>query len=189
MHPIDLLRTLLHQRLAIAHQVAQVADGLGRNEAGTQQPMAQQVSEPFTVAYIGFSTRHRLHVLRVDQDHLTAAFQQVEHRSPIHSRTFHAHMRHPLASQPVDERLQAQGGGGKRAHLAAHLARGSAEQHTGHHRLLVHVQSCTAGIQDTQTHCRCPFLSAILAVDEKRAGREARKKLQVSYSYSRACPW
>jgi hypothetical protein len=81
----------------------------------------------------------------------------------------HRHMRDAFGGQPVGQVLQARRGGGKRAHDAAALATGRREQHTGHDRKLVHIQTCTAGIQHPQTHCSGPFLSAILAGDNAAA--------------------
>ena len=47
--------------------------------------MAQQVGDPGAVLDIGLATWHRLDVLRIDQDDLEAAFQDVEDRPPIHA--------------------------------------------------------------------------------------------------------
>ncbi len=103
--------------LRIAHQVAQIANGFGRNEAGFEQAMAQQVGEPFTILNVRFVAGHRLHVLGVDQDDLKAAFQDVEDRSPIDAGAFHGHMGDLADWQPVGQRLQPSRGGGEGAHL------------------------------------------------------------------------
>jgi hypothetical protein len=46
--------------------------------------MPQEIGQPLAVLDIGFASRHRLDVLRIDQDERTPLLQQVEHRSPIH---------------------------------------------------------------------------------------------------------
>ena len=175
--------------LAMAHEIAQVANGLGRNEAGGQQAVPQQVRQPFTVLDIGLVTRNGLHMLRIDQNDLKTAFQDVKDRTPIDAGTFHADVGHALTAQPVSQSLQLDGGGAKGAHLAVHLAGRPGEQHTRHHRLLMDIESGTVRIQHAETHCVHALLSAILAWTTKRGRREARKDSHVSCSYSRGHPW
>src|SRR5712691_7300943 len=129
--------------------------------------MAQQVGDPLAVLDVRLMPRNRLHVLGVDQNDLEAAFQDVQDGSPINARTFHGHMRHALAPQPVGQRQQSSGGGSEGAYLATHPATRRGEQQAGHHRFLVDIQSSAASIQDCQTHCRTPFRSAILAEEQK----------------------
>ncbi len=47
---VGLLRALLHQRLTVARQLAQPADRGGRDEAGGEQAVAQQVGQPLAVS-------------------------------------------------------------------------------------------------------------------------------------------
>ncbi len=160
MDAIDGLGALPHDGLAGAYQVAQIADGLGRNEAGFEQAMAQQVSKPLTVFDVGLVTRDGLHVLGIDQDHLDGAFQHIEDGTPVDPGRLHGYVRHPQPAEPVTHAVQLGGGRRKGAHLLADLAGGSGEQHTGHHGLLVDIESGTTGIQDAQTHCH--VLSVLL---------------------------
>jgi hypothetical protein len=53
----------------------------------------------------------------------------------------------------------------------------------------VHIQTGAARIQNGQTQCGCPVLSAILARDDKRSAARGAETLQGSYSYSRVAPW
>ncbi len=73
---VDGLGALLHERLASTHQVAQISDGLGRNEAGgLSKPCRSNSAIHSAILDVGLVTRHRFHVLGVDQEHLKAPFQ------------------------------------------------------------------------------------------------------------------
>jgi hypothetical protein len=81
---VRLLRPLLHQALAVARQLAQPADRRGRDEAGVEQAMAQQIGQPLAVLHIGFAAGDRPHVLRVHQgNRARLVLQDVEDRSPV----------------------------------------------------------------------------------------------------------
>jgi hypothetical protein len=45
-HPVDFPRPCLHQGFAVSGELAPFPDGLGRNKAGREQPMAQEVRQP-----------------------------------------------------------------------------------------------------------------------------------------------
>ena len=78
------LGALLHQRLAVAGQLAQLADRRRGDEAGPQQAVAQQVGQPLAVLDVRLAPRHGLDVLRVDQQQLPPlALQQVQHGAPV----------------------------------------------------------------------------------------------------------
>jgi hypothetical protein len=75
-----------------------------RNEAGLQQPVPQQIGNPFGVLDVGLFAGHGSHVLRVHQQQGAAAvLEHVEHRpiSPdtllriLRSLTDHNHERGP----------------------------------------------------------------------------------------------
>jgi hypothetical protein len=62
--------------------------------------MTQQIGEPFTVAHIRLASRHRLDVLRIDQQDATALLEQSIDRIPLHPGRFHRevvdlHLRQP----------------------------------------------------------------------------------------------
>ena len=118
--------------------------------------MAQQISDPLAIFDVGLVTRHGFHVRRIDQDDLTLGFQHVENRSPIHPGAFHCCMRDLLARQPGGQRLQVDGHGGERPHLATHFAGSGGEQHTGDNVLLMHIQTGTAGIEHAESDCHGP---------------------------------
>ena len=89
LHAIDLSRTLLDQTLAVSAEIAQFTSRGRWNETGFEQPMAQQIGEPFAIFNIGLATWNGFHMLSIDQDDAAALFQQVKHRSEVNSGRFH----------------------------------------------------------------------------------------------------
>ena len=82
-------RPLPDERLAVAGQVAQLADRLGRHEAGPQQAVLEQLAIHWRVLDVGLAAGHVLDVLGVDQQQLEAALQQVEDRLPVDAGRLH----------------------------------------------------------------------------------------------------
>ena len=73
---------------AVARQVTQLPDLLGRHEAGPQQPDAQQGGQPLGILDVGLAARHVLDVLGVDQhDFQAGGLQDVEDRLPVDAGT------------------------------------------------------------------------------------------------------
>jgi len=66
LDPLALRAVRLDQPLAIAGQVAQLADGWRRDEAAPQQPVLHQLRQPGGVADIGLAARQDLDVPGVD---------------------------------------------------------------------------------------------------------------------------
>ena len=92
---------------------------------------------------------HRLHVLGIDQHHLACTLQDVEHGLPIVARALDGHMRATTGQQPIGEHQQLNGHRPKGPGLLP--LRG---QHTGDHRLLVHVQAGAPLVHDLHSHLR-----------------------------------
>jgi len=86
VQPVDRLRALGDQRRMVACQFAQLPHGFRRNETGLEQPVAQQVRQPFGVLASRLAPRDRLHVLRIHQDHIVVGLQQVIDGPPQHAR-------------------------------------------------------------------------------------------------------
>jgi hypothetical protein len=59
LQAIDLLGALLDQRFAIPGQITQVTDRCGRNEAGFEEAMPQQIGQPFGILDIGLAPWNR----------------------------------------------------------------------------------------------------------------------------------
>ena len=93
MQPVDLARALLDLRLAIAREVAQLADRLGRHEAGLQQPRFGELAQPRRVRDVGLAARDLLDVAGVDQQALELVLQDRPRRLPIDAGGLHHHLR------------------------------------------------------------------------------------------------
>jgi hypothetical protein len=144
LQTVHLLRSLLHQRLAIARQLPQCPDRLGRDKTRFEQAMPQQVGQPFGIFHIRLAPGHRLHMLRVHQDHLAPCFQQVVHRMPIHPGRFHRDVLDSQTAQPFIQRQQISRHRRKGAHRLLDRSGRQGDQHTHHDGLLVNIQACTA---------------------------------------------
>jgi hypothetical protein len=73
VEPVRLPLPLLDQRLAVAGQVAELADRLGRHEAGSQQPVLEQLAQPVRIGHIGLAPRHVLDLAGVAEQQLEVA--------------------------------------------------------------------------------------------------------------------
>ncbi len=121
--------------------------------------MGQQIGQPHRVVDIGLAPRHVLHARGVGQHQFEVAFEHMPHRLPVHARGLHTHMLDAERVEPIGQGQQARGGGGKGAHF---LQRGAVagDAHARHHRLLVHVQSRAARIDDFHDRLQCAATSA-----------------------------
>ena len=77
LQPIDLPRSLPHQRRPLPRQLAQLPLLPVRDEAPAEQAVPQQVGDPLAVLDVGLAARDRLDVPGVGQQQLEAALQQV----------------------------------------------------------------------------------------------------------------
>ena len=93
VQPVDLARALLDLRLAIAREVAQLADRLGRHEVGLQQPRLGELAQPRRVGDVGLAARDLLDVPGVDQHALELVLQDRPRRLPIDAGGLHHHLR------------------------------------------------------------------------------------------------
>ena len=93
-------------RLAIAGQLAQLADRLGRHEVRLQQPGLSELAQPRRIRQIGLAPRDLLDVASVDQHQLEVVLEHVPDRLPIHAGRLHHHLRDPVRGQPVTQRQQ-----------------------------------------------------------------------------------
>jgi hypothetical protein len=140
------LAALGSKAAAMAGELPQVALLPAGNEAGTQQPVAQQLGDPLSILDIALSSRHRFHVGGVGDDQLEVALQQIIDRHPVVACGFHGHMGDLLLFEPL-KHLHHLGRGGAKALGFAHriLAR-LAFEHAGHRRALMHVEARTTTI-------------------------------------------
>ena len=113
VQPVDLARALLDLRLAIAREVAQLADRLGRHEVGLQQAGFGELTQPRRVGDVGLAARDLLDVPGVDQHAVKLVLQDRPRRLPIHAGGLHHHLRDAVAGEPVAQLQQAANGGRK----------------------------------------------------------------------------
>jgi hypothetical protein len=92
---------------AIARQLTQLADRLGRHKVGFQQPGLGQLAQPRGVREIGLAPGHLLDMPGVDEHQLEVVLEDVPDRLPIHTGGLHHHLRHAVSGQPVTQRQQA----------------------------------------------------------------------------------
>ena len=158
---IDLLGALLHQRRAGARQLAPLADGLRRNEAGCEQPVAQPLGPPLAVRDSGRAPRHRLEVLGVDQPDRVIRLQPVEDRPPGDPAALQRHRLDLQRIQPIVERQPIGRHGPQRPHRSLHraIAIRLSQQPTGHHGLLMHIQPTAARMD--HVHLRASLASGL----------------------------
>jgi hypothetical protein len=83
VQPVDLTRAFLDLGLAIAREIAQLADRLGRHEARLQQPGLGKPAQPRRVGHIGLAARNLLDVARVDEQALEFVFEDRPGRLPV----------------------------------------------------------------------------------------------------------
>jgi hypothetical protein len=65
VQPLDLPGALLDLGLAVAGEIAQLADWAGRHEAGADQPMLDQLGDPGRIGHIGLPPRDVVEVGRI----------------------------------------------------------------------------------------------------------------------------
>lgn len=98
-----------HRRefVAIASQLAEDANVLGRNEATFYQTDAEQISDPFGVLGIILVALYSLDPFRVGDDDTDIPFlQNVEDRDPVLPGGFHADVQTTILMEPVGEAVQ-----------------------------------------------------------------------------------
>ena len=153
LQPVDLGRALVHQTGAVAGQLAQLALGAVRHEAGPQQPVPQQVGDPLAVLHVGLAPGHRLDVLRVDQ-------QQAERGPPAGCRPASSTRPVPSIATCVQPASASQSPSASSVRRSSCRRSGSpcvapapARRHQArHHRPLVHVQPATPLVHDVHAH-------------------------------------
>jgi hypothetical protein len=105
--PLPLAGALLGELLAVPGPDAQLGDRAGGDEAGPQQPVLVQLSDPLAVGQVRFAARDVAHVRRVADAHLDPGLgQRVVDRPPVHPRAFHRRVRDAKLREPGRHRAQ-----------------------------------------------------------------------------------
>src|SRR3954470_7903149 len=89
VQPVHLALTVADLALAIARQVAQRADRLGRHQAGPQQPGLEQLAQPLRVLDVGLAAGDLLDMARVDQQAVKVVLEHRPDRLPVDPGRLH----------------------------------------------------------------------------------------------------
>jgi hypothetical protein len=94
----------LDLRLAVAGQVAERADRLGRHQAAAQQAGLQQLAQPLRVLDVGLAPGDLLDVPGVDQHQLEAVLEHRPDRLPVDAGRLHRDLLDGERLEPVPQR-------------------------------------------------------------------------------------
>ena len=83
--------------------------------------MTEQIADPLRIGHVGLATRHGLDVLRIDDQQLEMAFEQIVDGLPINASAFHRDVSHGMTLQPIAQGQQI-GHGAKAAGFPGRLA-------------------------------------------------------------------
>ena len=104
--PVAFGRLALHQLAAVAQQLAQLPQRLGRHEALGDQAVADQIGDPLGILHVGLAPRHVADVPGVADDQLEMPLQDGVDRAPVDARALHPDMRHArLRASPATPRV------------------------------------------------------------------------------------
>ena len=103
---LGLSASLFDLGLAIAGEVAQLADLFGRHEARAHQAVLDELTDPLGVAHVGLSSRDITQVPGVQDPALGDVLEDVEHRFPIDAGRLHPDQGDPEGDDPVPQGQQ-----------------------------------------------------------------------------------
>jgi len=125
---------------AVAGQLPQLPDRLGRHEARPEQPRLEQLAQPGRVRDIGLAAGDLLDVAGVDQQQLEVVLEHRPDRLPIDAGRLHRHLPDPMRLEPVAQRQQPAHRRLELHHLLLARAALAGDAHAGGHLRLVHIQ-------------------------------------------------
>jgi hypothetical protein len=147
---VDLAGAFLDLRLAIAREVAQLPNRLGRHEARFQQARLREPAQPGCIRDVGLAARDLLDVPRVDQQAVELVLQDRPRRLPIDAGCLHHHLLDPMRAQPVAQAEQSADRGGELGNALFTLAAVVRDAHARGDLRLVDIQRRRA--LDDQLH-------------------------------------
>ena len=113
----------------MAHQRANLANGLFGAKRRPQQTHRMQVLKPLAIQHVGFSAGNMMHMLSIHQVNFdSACLQNLEQRYPIHTGGFHSYRIDAASLQPVGQLVQILCKRGKRSHRVAIAISGNADK-------------------------------------------------------------
>ena len=155
LDPLHVLAQRADELFASPGQIPQLLHRGRRHEATPQQPVREEVGQPHRVVHVALAARHVPHVPGVGQHQLEAVREYVPDRLPVHPRRLHRDVRAAVRAEPVAHLEKPRRRRPERADFALD-ASARHDPRAGDHRLLVHVQSYTPGIE--HAHRGLPFL-------------------------------
>ena len=108
-------------------------DGRRRNEARAEQPMAEQVGDPFRVFDIRLTARNFPDMLRIGRHVLQSPFQKGVDRLPVHPGALHGYLGANFREQPFPQAQQLARARAQCPNLLLNLPIPQSNQQTGHH--------------------------------------------------------
>jgi hypothetical protein len=103
LNPIGQGGLFPYQTLPVPGQSPQLANGAGRNEAGREQTMPQQIGQPLGINDIGLAGFVPFGVTGLGENHVQGPFQNVKDGAPLHPRALNRHVRAPLPAEPIKQ--------------------------------------------------------------------------------------
>src|SRR5688572_20394636 len=110
--------------------------------------MTEQVSNPLGVTHIRLASRHRLDVLRVDDEDSEEPLAKVLDRATVSAAALQRHMRAPRRLQPVDQAQEVVRHRPEGADFLLRPAASARDEQARHDRALVHIEPTTPRIHD-----------------------------------------
>src|SRR5689334_2820240 len=172
MNPVVDSIAISHQLHPVASEVARFSDLRRRYETRPDEPMRQQISNPFAVLCIGLLAGNTLHLIRIRQDQVKMTFECIPYRLPVHTSRFHRYMGDLRGAQPQQQHIQRLTVSFELflSHFTAALL--IEHHHASRDGLLVHVQTAASGINYLHRSLLC------------RQAKDAEKKNRHSFSCS-----
>jgi hypothetical protein len=182
LRALRLWGALLDDDLAVAGQVAQLADRPGWHQARADQAVLDELADPGRIAAVGLAAGDVAQVVGVEQPALELVFQQVGHRFPGGAGGLHADHAHlqgayqaPTANSPSAMAWEGTG-------LLAAFPVWARHADAGRDGLVVHVQP--SATLDQLVH-RTPPGSATVACPQEPVCKESESRAR---SNSSGCP-
>jgi hypothetical protein len=141
VQPLHLADTVVDLRLAVASQIAQLADRARRHEARPHEPVFEQLADPLGIGDIGLAAGNVAQMLGVQKPTLAVLLEQVEDRLPVGAGRLHPDQTHPIARQPIEQPEQPGRGGRETPHLLLAPPPLPRHSHASHNRVPVDIQA------------------------------------------------
>jgi hypothetical protein len=103
LEPVDLRRSLAHQRCPLAGQFAQLPLVPLRHEASVQQAVPQQIGDPLAIPDVGLPARDGLDVRRVGEQEREIPLEQIPNGLPVDPGGLERDVGHPMVGEPIGE--------------------------------------------------------------------------------------